>query len=141
MKTIPPETETEAEESDFKPLTAQEAQQWRSRHPPLSVWKVADPGVTSAVVRAEGAWRLESPAGAVLDEEAFGRLLSQCADLRVEGYAGEEAGPAPAAAPARAIALYERNGFNEIGRRPRYYPAPGGREDAIVMAMELLPEA
>lgn len=41
----------------------------------------------------------------------------------------------------RAIALYERNGFNEIGRRPRYYPAHGGREDAIVMAMELLPEA
>ena len=38
----------------------------------------------------------------------------------------------------RAIALYERSGFNEIGRRPRYYPAHGGREDAIVMAMELL---
>lgn len=38
----------------------------------------------------------------------------------------------------RAIALYERSGFNEIGRRPRYYPAHDGREDAIVMAMELL---
>ena len=38
----------------------------------------------------------------------------------------------------RAIALYERSGFNEIGRRPRYYPARDGREDAIVMAMELL---
>ena len=39
----------------------------------------------------------------------------------------------------RAIALYERSGFNEIGRRPRYYPDHGGRrEDAIVMAMELL---
>ncbi|MFT4178126.1 MAG: ribosomal protein S18-alanine N-acetyltransferase [Thermomonas sp.] len=40
----------------------------------------------------------------------------------------------------RAIDLYERNGFNEIGRRPRYYPARDGREDAIVMAMELLPD-
>jgi ribosomal-protein-alanine N-acetyltransferase len=39
----------------------------------------------------------------------------------------------------RAIALYFDEGFNEIGRRPRYYPAHGGREDAIVMAMELLP--
>jgi ribosomal-protein-alanine N-acetyltransferase len=39
-----------------------------------------------------------------------------------------------------AIALYHREGFNEIGRRPRYYPARDGREDAIVMAMELLPE-
>jgi len=38
----------------------------------------------------------------------------------------------------RAIALYERSGFNEIGRRPRYYPAHAGREDAIVMAIELL---
>lgn len=38
-----------------------------------------------------------------------------------------------------AVALYEAEGFNEIGRRPRYYPAANnGREDAIVMAMELL---
>jgi len=38
-----------------------------------------------------------------------------------------------------ARALYERAGFNEIGRRPRYYPAANGREDAVVLAMELLP--
>ena len=37
-----------------------------------------------------------------------------------------------------AIALYDSEGFNEIGRRPRYYPAAHGREDAIVMALELL---
>lgn len=36
-----------------------------------------------------------------------------------------------------AIALYDSEGFNEIGRRPRYYPAKGGREDALVMAKEL----
>lgn len=36
-----------------------------------------------------------------------------------------------------AIALYFDEGFNEIGRRPRYYPARDGREDALVMAMEL----
>lgn len=41
----------------------------------------------------------------------------------------------------RAIALYFDEGFNEIGRRPRYYPANMGREDAIVMAMELLSDA
>ncbi|HKN78503.1 MAG TPA: ribosomal protein S18-alanine N-acetyltransferase [Lysobacter sp.] len=40
---------------------------------------------------------------------------------------------------ANAIALYHDEGFNEIGRRPRYYPAKDGREDALVMAMELLP--
>jgi ribosomal-protein-alanine N-acetyltransferase len=38
----------------------------------------------------------------------------------------------------RAIGLYHDLGFNEIGRRPNYYPARSGREDAIVMAMELL---
>lgn len=38
-----------------------------------------------------------------------------------------------------AIALYFDMGFNEIGRRPRYYPAGDGREDALVMAIELLP--
>jgi ribosomal-protein-alanine N-acetyltransferase len=39
-----------------------------------------------------------------------------------------------------AIALYHDEGFNEIGRRPRYYPARDGREDALVMAMELVGE-
>lgn len=39
----------------------------------------------------------------------------------------------------RAIALYREYGFNEIGLRPNYYPASKGREDAIVMAMELVP--
>ncbi len=36
-----------------------------------------------------------------------------------------------------AITLYHSEGFNEIGRRPRYYPAKDGREDALVMAIEL----
>jgi [ribosomal protein S18]-alanine N-acetyltransferase len=39
----------------------------------------------------------------------------------------------------RAIQLYHDLGFNEIGRRPNYYPAKRGREDAIVMALEVLP--
>lgn len=38
---------------------------------------------------------------------------------------------------AGAVVLYQSEGFNEIGRRPRYYPAQQGREDALVMAMEL----
>jgi [ribosomal protein S18]-alanine N-acetyltransferase len=42
---------------------------------------------------------------------------------------------------AAAIALYDAEGFNEIGRRPRYYPARNGREDALVMALELLDDA
>ncbi len=37
----------------------------------------------------------------------------------------------------RAIDLYQRNGFNEIGRRRNYYPAAGGKEDALMMALML----
>jgi len=36
-----------------------------------------------------------------------------------------------------AKTLYESIGFTEIGRRPRYYPARHGREDAIVMELVL----
>lgn len=37
--------------------------------------------------------------------------------------------------------LYESVGFIEIGRRPRYYPATDGREEAIVMALDLITPA
>lgn len=40
-----------------------------------------------------------------------------------------------------AARLYRRRGFREIGRRPAYYRASGGREDAIVMRMALSPAA
>ena len=36
-----------------------------------------------------------------------------------------------------AIGLYDSMGFNEIGRRKDYYPAAEGREDAVMMAIEL----
>ena len=39
---------------------------------------------------------------------------------------------------APALALYHSEGFNESGRRPRYYPAAEGREDALVMAIEIV---
>ena len=58
MKTIAPETEDEAEESDFKPLTAQEAEQWRSRNPPISVWKVVAGQALVGALVALVAWVL-----------------------------------------------------------------------------------
>lgn len=36
-----------------------------------------------------------------------------------------------------AFRLYHKLGFNEIGMRKGYYPARGGREDALVLAREL----
>ena len=37
--------------------------------------------------------------------------------------------------PARA--LYERRGFTAVGLRRNYYPAAQGREDAVVMSLQL----
>ena len=36
-----------------------------------------------------------------------------------------------------AIHLYESAGFNEIGCRKAYYPAPDGKEDALLFALQL----
>jgi len=36
-----------------------------------------------------------------------------------------------------AIDLYFSEGFNEVGIRPNYYPANKGREDALLMTLEL----
>jgi len=58
MKTIAPETETEAEDSDFKPLSAQEADQWRSRNPPVAMWKVVAGQALVGVLVALVAWGL-----------------------------------------------------------------------------------
>ena len=41
----------------------------------------------------------------------------------------------PSNAPARA--LYDRFGFHRVGTRRDYYPDHDGREDAIVLAIEL----
>ena len=38
-----------------------------------------------------------------------------------------------------AIALYEGQGFRKIAVRRDYYPARQGREDAVVMTLQLLP--
>lgn len=36
-----------------------------------------------------------------------------------------------------ALALYQSSGFDEIGIRRNYYPAPVGREDAIMLVKQL----
>ena len=37
----------------------------------------------------------------------------------------------------KALALYEKKGFRQIARRPAYYQAQSGREDAAVLAKRL----
>lgn len=36
-----------------------------------------------------------------------------------------------------ALRLYQSVGFNEVGQRKNYYPAPKGKEDAVIMARSL----
>jgi [ribosomal protein S18]-alanine N-acetyltransferase len=36
-----------------------------------------------------------------------------------------------------ALALYRRRGFNEVGLRKAYYPSEKGREDALILAIDL----
>jgi ribosomal-protein-alanine N-acetyltransferase len=36
-----------------------------------------------------------------------------------------------------AIHLYESSGFNELGSRKGYYPAPNGSEDALLFALQI----
>lgn len=56
MKKIAPETEAEAEDPDFKPLTAQEAQEWRQRHPAVSVWRLVAAQALMGVLVALLTW-------------------------------------------------------------------------------------
>lgn len=39
-----------------------------------------------------------------------------------------------------AVCLYEKIGFKEIGRRKGYYPGDNGREDALVLSYDLMPD-
>jgi ribosomal-protein-alanine N-acetyltransferase len=36
-----------------------------------------------------------------------------------------------------ALNLYRQSGFNEVGMRKNYYPGEKGREDALILAIEL----
>lgn len=35
------------------------------------------------------------------------------------------------------LRLYERHAFQRVGLRPAYYPAPHGREDALILSLSL----
>ena len=56
MKTIAPETETEAEDSDFKPLSAEEAHQWRKRHASVSIARIVWGQALVGALLALGVW-------------------------------------------------------------------------------------
>lgn len=50
-------------EDDFKPLTAQEAQQWRANHPAVSVWRVVRVQAVAAVLVTLLTWLVTGQVG------------------------------------------------------------------------------
>lgn len=74
MKTIAPDTEMEAEDPDFKPLTAQEADEWRRRNPRISVWRVVAGQAMAGVLVSLVAW-LVSGEARVGWSAAYGALV------------------------------------------------------------------
>lgn len=56
------DTETGADEEDFKPLSAQEALAWRQRHPAVSVWRMVAAQAVVGVLVALVAWLVSGQA-------------------------------------------------------------------------------
>jgi len=97
-KKYAPETEAEAEDSDFNPLTAEEAQQWRQRNPPVSPWRVVAGQVLAGALVALLAW-LASGRSAVGWSAAYGALAVVLpAALFARGLARQQAAPNAGAA-------------------------------------------
>ena len=64
------------------------------------------------------------------------RLLDHFMDLARERRASQmllEVRPSNTA----ALELYRKRGFNEVGLRKAYYPSENGREDALILAIDL----
>lgn len=72
-KTVLPATEVEDEDSDFKPLTAQQAQEWRKRNPALSVWRLVATQALVGVLVALVAWLVSGKSHVALSVE-YGAL-------------------------------------------------------------------
>ena len=68
-----PTTEVEDEDSDFKPLTAQQAQEWRKRHPALSVWRLVAAQALVGIAVVVVAW-LVSGKSAIAFSAGYGAL-------------------------------------------------------------------
>jgi len=90
--------EDKVEDADFKPLTAAEAQLWRQRNPPLSLWWVLLGQAVAGSLVALAAWLLTGQA-AVGWSAAYGVLsVLVPAALFAQGVTGRLARTVPGAA-------------------------------------------
>ena len=86
---------------------------------------------------ADEAHLLNLSIAGVCQRQGYGSLLLQqvCGAAQVRGarLIFLEVRPSNAA----GLRLYERHGFQQVGRRREYYPAPAGREDALIYSLPL----
>ena len=114
-------------------------------HAGYAMWVLEDEvglvGYAAASVQAGEAHLLNICIDPTLQSRGQGRRLLRAMRRIAMGQGAERMFLEVRPSNPRAITLYHEEGFNELGRRPRYYPDHDGRrEDAIVMAMELLPD-
>ena len=114
-------------------------------HAGYAMWVLEDEvglvGYAAASVQAGEAHLLNICIDPTLQSRGQGRRLLRAMRRIAMGQGAERMFLEVRPSNPRAITLYHEEGFNEIGRRPRYYPDHDGRrEDAIVMAMDLLPD-
>ncbi|MCY4478234.1 MAG: ribosomal protein S18-alanine N-acetyltransferase [Gammaproteobacteria bacterium] len=69
-----------------------------------------------------------------LQRRGFGRQLLRALCIRADSLGVERAFLEVRPSNAAAINLYTAAGFEQIGVRPSYYQAHGGREDAVIFA-------
>ena len=70
--------------------------------------------------------------------EGWGRAMLEALALWSRGQGAQWLWLEVRASNARALRIYEQNGFRRVGDRRNYYPADAGlREDAVVMSMKL----
>lgn len=112
---------------------------------------MASPGAGALVIedaapQAMVLWRAAGGEGEILTlavdprrrREGLGRLLVEAASGLAREAGAEALFLEVALDNAAAIALYERAGFSQVGRRPGYYGrADGERADALVMRRDL----
>lgn len=107
-----------------------------------SAWVVRDEGVLLGycvvMMTPDDAHLLNISVAASAQRQGVGRGLLAWVDAQAAAHGAPSVLLEVRVSNERAIRIYERAGYRRIGQRRGYYPAVGGREDAIVMRKRLL---
>jgi len=73
-------------------------------------------------------------------QQGYGSLLLEYTISRVTRLQNDALFLEVRSSNPQAVTLYSKRGFATVGRRPDYYRADDGREDAVIMRLELVPQ-